>query len=230
MERTKYIEKSRSNYIVEKEAEFEKVITHEVYSLNDIYLKFKDYKFEEYLDEFREEFNCQSKCHITFYLIIKNQRRGLYFGRFLVSSLKIPNRNETEFISTPCYDDRGNPTEEVNDILQDEVYDEVKVGVKMEIKFLLFCSLDALSEYEAEQVEDLYDEGDDDEGYQDNNLPTPPVETPFVSDNCSICLTAKPDIIIIPCLHQSVCFQCEEAGKLVKCPTCREEINRKIKI
>ena len=230
MDRIKYIEKSRNDYIIEKEAEFEKVITHEAYTLNDVFLKFKDYKFTEYLDEFREEFNCQSKCHITFYLIITNQRRGIYFGRFLVSSLKIPNRNEVEFISIPCYDDRGNPTEEVNNILQNEIYDKVTVGAKMEIKFLLFCSLNALTEYEAEQVEDLYDEGDDDEGYQDDHLPSPPIETPFVSDECSICLTAKPNIIIIPCLHQSVCFQCEEAGKLTKCPSCREKINRKIKI
>ena len=230
MERTKYIEKSRNDYIVEKEAEFEKVITHEFYTLRDIFLKFTDYKFTEYLDEFREEFNCQSKCHITFYLIITNERRGLYFGRFLVSSLKIPNRNETEFISIPCYDDRGNPTEEVNNILQNGIYDKVKVGATMEIKFLLFCSLDALTEYEVEQVEDLYDEGDDDEGYQDNPSNTPAIEIPFVSDNCSVCLTAKPNIIIIPCLHQSVCSQCEEVGKLKNCPTCRKEIERKIKI
>ena len=85
MERTTYIEKSRSNYIVEKEAEFEKLITHEFYTLGEIYRKFKDYKFTEYLNEFREEFNCQLKCHITFYLIITNERRGIYFGRFLVS-------------------------------------------------------------------------------------------------------------------------------------------------
>ena len=230
MKRTEYIEKRRSENIIEKEAELEQVITHEFYTLRDIYLKFKDYKFTEYLDEFREEFNCQSKHHITFYLDITNQRRGVYFGRFLVSSLQIPNRNEVEFISIPSYDDRGNPMEEVNNILQNEIYDKVKVGAKMEIKFLLFSSLDALSEYEMEQIEDLHDEGDDDEGYQDDNLPSPPVESPFVSDECSICLTAKPNIILIPCLHQCVCFQCEEKGKLTRCPTCREKINRKIKI
>ena len=227
MIRTKYIEKSRNPYIVEKEAEFEKVITHEVSSLNDIYLKFKDYKFEEYLDEFRQEFNCQTRCHVTFYLIITNQKMGIYFGRFLVSSIHLPDRNEVEFTSIPCYDDRGNPSEEVNDILQDELYDEVKVGAKMEIKFITFCSLDALSEYEAEQLEDHYDEGDDEE---DNLLPSPPIETPFVFDECSICLTEKPNIIMVPCLHQSVCIECEEAGKLTKCPTCREMIIKKIKI
>ena len=100
----------------------------------------------------------------------------------------------------------------------------------MEIKFLLFCSLDTLTEYEAEQVEDLYDEGDDDEGYQDNQSFQPPIEIPFVSDNCSVCLTAKPNILFFPCLHQSVCNECEEVGKLLKCSVCREKIERKIKI
>ena len=221
MIRTKYREKRRDSVNVEKEAEFEKVITHEFYTLGGIFLKFRDYKFTEYIDEFREEFNCQSKCEIKYFLIINSGRRGLYFGRFLGSVLRIPNRNRVEFLAFPSFDDRGNSTEEVNNILQNEVYDCVKVKAFMEIKFLLFCSLDALTEYEEEQVEDLYDEGDDE---------PPTIETPFVSDECSICLTAKPNIIIIPCLHQSFCSQCEETGKLTKCPTCREKINRKIKI
>ena len=235
MQRTKYREIRRSNVIIEKEAEFEEIITHKFYTQKDIYTEFSNYKFTEFLDEFREEFNCQVRCHLKYYLDILNERRCLYFGRFLVSSLSIPNRSEVEFLALPCFDDRGNPAAEVNHILQNEVYTKVKVCVAMELKFLLFCSLDALTEYEQEQIEDHYDEGDDDEGdddkgYQENQLSSQPVETPFISDNCSICLTAKPDIIIIPCLHQSVCSQCEEAGKLTKCPTCRETIIKKVKI
>ena len=224
MERTKYIEKRRSDNIVEKEAEFESIITGEVNTLEDIYIKFKDYRFWEHLDNFREEFNCQFKCEITYFLTISYQQKGLYFGRFLVSSLSIPNRNETEFISIPFYDER------VNNILKNKLYDTVKVVGKMEIKFLLFCSLNALNEYEEEQIEDLYDEGDDDEGYQDNHLPPPTIETPFISDNCSVCLTVKPNILFLPCLHQSVCYQCEKVGKLLKCSVCRENIERKVKI
>ena len=230
MERTEYKVKSRSEYIVYKEAEFKSEITGEVHTLKDVYDRFKDYRFEEHLDNFREEFNCQAKCHITYYLTISYKGKGLYFGRFLVTSLGIPNRNETDFLSFPFYDERGNPKEEVNGILRNKSYDQIHVVAKMEIKFLLFCSLDTLTEYEAEQVEDLYDEGDDDEGYQDDPSDPPAIETPFVSDNCSVCLTAKPNIIIIPCLHQSVCSQCEEVGKLTNCPSCREKIERKIKI
>ena len=133
MERTNYIEKSRSDVIIKKEAEFEKVITHEFYTLEGIFLKFRDYKFTEYINEFREEFNCQSKCEIKYYLIINSGRRGLYFGCFLGSVLRIPNRNRVEFLAFPSFGDRGNPTEEVNNILQNEVYDCVKVEAFMEI-------------------------------------------------------------------------------------------------
>ena len=231
MERTEYKLKSRSEYIVKKEAEFKCEITGEVHTLKDVYNKFKDYRFEEHLDNFREEFNCQAKCHITYYLIISYKRRGIYFRRFLVSSLGIPNRNETDFLAIPSYDERGNPKEEVNDILRNKSYDRVCVEATMEITFLLLCSLDTLTEYEAEQLEDLHDEGDDDEGYQDNPSDSPAIiETCFISDNCSACLSEKPNILNIPCLHLSICNKCEEVGKLIRCLVCREKIERKIKI
>ena len=232
MIRTKYTEVRRTdNVVVEKDAEFEEDITHKFYTRDDIYKEYSRYKFTEFIDEFRDEFNCQVKCHLKYYLDISNGRRGLFFGRFLVATLSIPDRGEPSFLALPSFDDRGNTTPEINHILQFEIYTKVKVCVAMELRFLLFASLDALSEYEREQIEDQYDEGDDDdEGYQDNQASSQPVETPFITDACSICLTEKPDIIIIPCLHHSVCSQCEERGKLTKCPTCREIIIKKVKI
>ena len=228
MLRTKYMEKRRNgNITIEKEAEFEEDITHRFYRQNDIYNKYSTYNFTEFIDDLRDEFNCQVRCNSKYYLSVSNGERCLYFGRFLVSTLDIANRGEPSFLALPSFDDRENPVREINCVLQDEEYTEVKVLVAMEIKFLLFCSLDALSEYEREQMEDLYDEGDDDE---DNQISSQPVELPFVTDTCSICLTEKPDIIIFPCLHQSICFQCEEKGKLTKCPTCREVIKKKVKI
>ena len=155
----------------------------------------------------------------------------MFFGRFLVASLGIPNRRETEFIAFDSYDDRGNPTEEINNILRNKLYDVIRVGVIMLIDFLLFSSLDTLTEYEAEQLEDLHDEGDDsDEGYEENLTTALAFETPFVSEECTICLTAKPNIIFFPCLHQAVCHECDGTGKLFKCSVCRVKINRKIKI
>ena len=230
MIRTKYTEKRRvDNVIVEKDAEFEEDITHKFYNYDDIYNEFTNYNFTEFVDEFRDEFNCQLRCHMKYYLHISNGRRGLFFGRFLVGNFSITDRGEPDIFVLPSYDDRGNPTAEINHILQFELYTEVKVCVAMDIKFILFSSLDALTEYEREQIEDHY-ENDDDEGYQENQASSQPVETPFVTDTCSICLTEKPNIIIIPCLHQSVCSQCEDRGKLTKCPTCREMIIKKVKI
>ena len=230
MIRTKYVEKRRTeNVVVEKEAEFKEDITHRFYNFDDIFEEFFRYNFSEFADVFREEFNCQVRCHMKYYLDIVNGRRGLFFGRFLVGNLSITDRGEPSLFVLPSFDERGNTTEEINHILQFEIYTEVKVCVAMDVKFVLFASLDALSEYEREQIEDQYDD-DDDEGYQENQELSQPVETPFVTDTCSICLTEKPNIIIIPCLHQSVCSQCEDRGKLINCPTCRGKILKKLKI
>ena len=241
MIRTKYELKRRNGDVsVEMDAEFEEDITHKFYNHNEIYNFFSRYKFTEFIDEFRDEHNSQVRCHSKYYLSILSETSCLYFGRFLVSTLDINDRNEPTLLAIPSFDDRGNPIQEINSILQNELYKQVKVCVAMDIKFLLFCSLDAfvvyerdnsvydrnLTDYENEYLEDLYDEG------SDNEEPTTPkpIETPFVTDKCCICLTEKPDIILVPCLHKSVCCQCEEKGKLTKCPTCRLMILRKIKI
>ena len=228
MIRTKYFEKRRTpNVVVEKEAEFEEDITSRFYTHSDIYEEYSQYKFTEFIDDFRDEFNCQVRCHMKYYIKISNGRRGLYFGLFLISSLGIADHGEPSFLAIPTYDDRGNTSAEVDHILQGEVHTEVKVCVSMELKFILFASLNSLTSYEREQLQDHHD---DDDGYQDDQESSQPVELPFVTENCSICLTEKPNIIIFPCLHQSVCYQCEDRGKLTKCPTCRETIIKKVKI
>ena len=107
MIRTKYREKRRDSVNVEKEAEFEQIITNEFYSFWHIRDEFKNYRFPEYIDEFRDEFNCQSKHFIKFYLMINNGNRNLYFGRFLSSSLYIPDRYETEFYPVSSIYRRG---------------------------------------------------------------------------------------------------------------------------
>ena len=58
----------------------------------------------------------------------------------------------------------------------------------------------------------------------------PVIEDVFKIEECCICLTNTPNIINIPCLHLSICQECEEKGKFKKCITCRKSINRKIKI
>ena len=249
MIRTKYeLIRRNGDVSVEMNAEFEEDITHKFYNHHEIYNFFSRYKFTEFIDELRDEHNSQVRCHSRYYLNILSETTCLFFGRFLISTLDINDRNEPSFLALPSFDDRGNPIQEINSILQNELYKQVKVCVAMDIKFLLFCSLDALTiyersesimgrnltEYEREHLEDLDNEGsdyDNDEVYNSDEDDTPkPVKTPFVTDKCCICLTEKPEIILVPCLHKSVCCQCEEKGKLIKCPTCRRIISKKIKI
>ena len=71
----------------------------------------------------------------------------------------------------------------------------------------------------------------------DNNIdeddiedPIPIIEDVFRTEECCICLINKPEILNYPCLHLSICKECEEKGKFKKCVTCRKSIYRKIKI
>ena len=244
MIRTKYEQIRRNgNVSVEMDAEFEEDITHKFYNHNEIYNFFSRYKFTDFLDDFREAYNCQVRCRSKYYLYILSETSCLFFGKFLVSTLDITGRDEPTFLAIPSFDDRGNPIQEINSILQHELYKQVKVCVAMEIKFLLFSSLDeltvyerseqhmgrSLTDYEREQLENL--EGGSDSDYDSDEDETPkPVKSPFVSDTCCICLTEKPEIVLVPCLHKSVCLQCEEKGKLTTCPTCRRKITKKIKM
>ena len=224
MERTAYRETDRNEYVLYKEAKFKCDITGEVSTFIDIINRFKDYRFTEHLNSLREEFNCQSQSHIIYYLIISYKRKGLFFNPLLSATLGIPDRNETDFLSAPINYEREKIKEKVNDILKNKLYDEVCVEAKMEIKFYIHRSLDIMNQYEEEADELL------DEGYSDDEMPPAAVESPFISNNCSVCLSNIPNILFFPCLHQSVCSQCEEVGKLLKCSVCRKKIERKVKI
>ena len=247
MIRTKYEVTRRTENIVEADTEFEDDITYLFSNHNEIYTYFSRYKFVDFWEDFFwNEYNCRLKCHSKYYLQISSDTGCLFFGKFLVSTMDITNREEdaTE-LAVPLFDSRGNPIQEINSILQDEsLHKQVKVCIAMQIKFFLSDSLDSinnlsvyeiserimgrpLTEYEREQIDERYDEGIETEEPAAFSCP---VETPFTTDKCCICLTEKPDIILVPCLHKTVCLQCEEKGKLSKCPTCRLMITKKIKI
>ena len=244
MIRTKYEVKRRTeNVSVEADAEFEHEITYTFSNYNEIYGYFSRYTFTDFWIDFWNEYNCKLRCHSKYYLQILSDTGCLFFGEFLVSTMDITERGEEPSLSAiQSFDERGSPIEEINRILRDPMsFEKVKVCVAMEIKFFLYQSLDPLeylrhrsvyeiseeimgrplTEYEREQIDEKYDGGIGTEE---------PVETPFTTDECCICLTEKPDIILIPCLHKTVCLQCEEKGKLTTCPTCRLKITKKIKI
>ena len=248
MIRTKYEVTSRTENIVKADSEFEEDITYHYSNYNEIYNYFSRYKFVHFWEDFfYNEYNCQLKCHSKYYLQILSDTGCLFFGKFLVSTMDITDRSESAtLLAIPSFDSRGNPIDEINSILQDELsIKQVKVCIAMEIKFFLSQSLDPLddelsvyeiaeqhlgrnlTDYEREQIDDLQYHPNDSDTEESFSCP---VETPFTTDNCCICLTEKPDIILVPCLHKTICLQCEEKGKLSTCPTCRVKINRKIKI
>ena len=45
------------------------------------------------------------------------------------------------------------------------------------------------------------------------------------NDRCCVCLTNPKDVIIKPCLHQCICYQCFQLidGQNQKCPLCKQK-------
>ena len=63
---------------------------------------------------------------------------------------------------------------------------------------------------------------------EENQIPAI-IENSFSSDNCTICLNNKPNILNIPCLHLALCEECEKIGRFINCSICRRKIKRKVK-
>ena len=224
MLRTEYEEVNETSSTIEKKAIYISEDLGENKCFDNIFDKYNAYRFEEHIQLLRDEFDCQSYSTILFsiiFIINGNEKKIFLF----TGILEIPDRDFIEYSTSAIHQDTEEREREVNELLKNNLYDKVFIKAEMEIKFYKNRSLDIMNQYETEELGEIYDEGDD-----DDHPPPPTIETPFITDNCSICLTAKPNIIIIPCLHQSVCSQCEEVGKLKNCPTCRKEIERKIKI
>ena len=74
----------------------------------------------------------------------------------------------------------------------------------------------------------LTEEPEDDE--DDEQIIPPIIENCFSSDNCTVCLNNKPNILNFPCLHLSLCEGCEKIGRFINCSICRKLIKRKVKI
>ena len=185
--------------------------------------KYTNYRFEEHIQSLKDEFGCQSYSHISFCFEYEINDFKQTINLFC-ATMEIPNREEVEYSVQISSDRMLIIGPDINDFLKNK-YDRVYIKAIMNTKFYINRSLDLENQYEEEELGELYDEG-----FDENQPTAPSIETPFVSDNCSICLTTKPNILLFPCLHLSVCVQCEEAGKLLSCPTCREKIERKIKI
>ena len=220
MELTEYNEIDESASTIKKEAIFITENLGNDETFQSILDKFNDYRFTEHIDFLRNDHECQSYSSILFtinFTINGNERKFFLF----TAILEIPDRTEVEYTTSTMYEDVEEREKIVNDLLKYKLYDKVIVKAEMDIKFYKNRSLDILDQYQDEEF---------DEGYNDDESPPAIIESSFISDNCSVCLSMKPDILNIPCLHLAICYKCEEIGKLLRCVVCRKKIERKIKI
>ena len=172
--------------------------------------KYSDYRFEEYVENLRNEFNCKSFSHISFHLEYKISDICQIINLFN-ATMEIFNREEIEYLVKICEETLEIKAPLVDGLLKNK-YSESRVKAIVYTKFFIDRSLDIEDQYEDAELP----------------IPLPQVELPFVSDECCICLSEKPNIILFPCLHKTLCLKCEEEGKFRKCPTCRVTIDRKI--
>ena len=222
MELAEYNEIHESATTIEKEGIFITENLGDDRTFGAILNKFNNYRFTEHMDFLRNDHDCQSYSSVLFtivFIINGNERKFFLF----TGILEIPDRTEIEYTTSTIYEDTEEREKIVNDLLKYKLYDRVFIRAEMDIKFYKNRSLDIQNQYQEEAEE--YDEG-----YSDNETPPAIIELPFISDNCLICLLAIPNILNIPCLHLSVCSQCEEIGKLLKCSVCRKKIERKVEI
>ena len=220
MELTEYNEIHESATTIEKEAIFITENLGDNKTFDAILNKFNNYRFVEHLDFLRNDHDCQSYSSILFTIIFKiNEEEKKFF--LFTAILELPDRTEIEYTTSTIYEDVEEREKIVNDLLKYNLYDKVFVRAEMDIKFYKNRRLDILNQYQDEEF---------DEGYSDDESPPAIIESSFISDNCSVCLSMKPDILNIPCLHLSVCHKCEEIGKLLRCAVCRKKIERKVKI
>ena len=175
----------------------------ELKTYSDIKNKFKDFKIdEEYENELIEE-QCKSISSFRFFLTDGNEDIYLFLINLEVCS-------STELIYEYYF---TSTDDNINDIHNKENY---FLRIKSDSKFLKFIAFED-EEPEIEDEEELY------------TIPAI-IENSFSSDNCIICLKTKPNILNFPCLHLSLCEECEKIGRFINCSICRKEINRKVKI
>ena len=219
MELTEYNEINETSTIIEKEAIFISEDLGNVKTFEAIVDKFISYRFTEHIDFLRNDHDCQSYSTISFSINFTD--KGVEMKHLLfVASLEIADRTEVSYVTSPMYGTVRERELIVDGFLKYKLYDKVIVKAKMEIKFYKNRSLDILDQYEDVEYDNEH-----------NNADEPAiVERSFTSDNCSVCLSMKPNILNIPCLHLAICCICEEAGKLLRCVVCRKRIVRKIKI
>ena len=179
----------------------------ELKTYSDIENKFKNFKIDEEFENELIEEQCKSLTNYRFFL--SNGKEDIYL--FLIN---LEVCSSTELI----YEYYFSSIDDNLDNIQNLDAENYFLKIKSSSKFLKFVPFENEDEDE--------DEDDEEELYMIPAI----IENSFSSDNCIICLKIKPNILNFPCLHLSLCEECEKIGRFINCSICRKEIKRKVKI
>ena len=98
--------------------------------------KYNNYRFEEHINNLRDEFDCQSYSSILFsirFIINEIERKFFLF----TAIMEIPDRNEIEYSTSTIYEDTEEREKIVNDLLKNNLYDRVYIQAEMDVKFYI---------------------------------------------------------------------------------------------
>ena len=191
-----------SSYVIEYEFKYDNFENFNNY--DDVKNKFINFTLdEEYEDELKDE-GYESLSHILFYLCYANDSTFLFSA-----TIEITDDNPIY-----TYNFKENDFEDFYSFLSNYKDKDLHIFMKMSSRF-----------YRQRALHEEEPETDDEE----NQIPAI-IENSFSSDNCTICLNNEPNILNFPCLHLSLCEECEKIGRFINCSICRRKIKRKVKI
>ena len=193
-----------SSYVMNYEFKYDNFENFNNY--DDVKNHFRNFTLdEEYEDELKDE-GYESFSNIIFYLCFADDDTFLFS-----TTIEITNEN-------PIYTFhfKENDFEDFYSFLSNYKDKDLHILMKMESKFYRQRVLHE-EEFISEDEEEL-------------GIIPAIIENSFSSDNCLICLNNKPNILNFPCLHLSLCEECEKIGRFINCSICRKSIKRKVKI
>ena len=193
-----------STYVIRYEFKYDNFENFNNY--DDVKNKFINFTLdEEYENELKDE-GYQSLSHILFHLCYSGDSTFLFSA-----TIEITDDN-------PIYTFhfKENDFEDFYSFLSNYKDKELYIFMGMSSTF-----------YRQRALREEFENYEDDD--EKNQIPVI-IENSFSSDNCTVCLNNHPNILNFPCLHLSLCEECEKIGRFINCSICRRKIKRKVKI
>ena len=190
--------------------------------------KFKDYKFETYLNEIHGLYNYNSLSNILFYYVYELNNE---YKKHFMYHTQIDMLNDSRIPDLRYIDGQNEGTVNAINSTINSCFNSVSnIRITAAIETTFYKSIVGEYTQDDDESEEENTQDNDYESEEEYNDYLPTLELPFFQDSCVICMENEPQILIIPCLHICHCILCDEEGLINKCPMCREEIRRKVLI